>query len=112
MRFDHVAHQVPDIAGAIAWWKENVGEVEVLYEDESWGLLDANGTRLAFVLESEHPSHWAWRVSGPELERLAEGHGADIADHRDGSRSIYVEAPGGQVVEIIAFPDARLEDEE
>jgi catechol 2,3-dioxygenase-like lactoylglutathione lyase family enzyme len=104
MRFDHVAQQVPDIAEAIAWWKRIVPGTEVLFEDDSWGLIDAGGTKLAFVMADQHPNHLAWRVDDAELERLAAEHGAEVSPHRDGTRSFYLEAPGGQSIEVIAYP--------
>ncbi len=104
VRFDHVAQQVPDIGAAIAWWRETVPGVRVLHEDPTWGLIEAAGVKLAFVLADQHPGHLAWRVDGDELERLAAAGGHEIRPHRDGTRSFYVEGPGGQAVELIAYP--------
>lgn len=109
MRFDHVAHQVPDIAEAIAWWRANVGDVDVLYADDTWGLVEAAGLRIAFVMADEHPGHVAFRVAPERLDELAAQHGCEPADHRDGSRSFYVEGPGETGVELIAYP---VEDED
>lgn len=103
MEFDHVAQQVPDIAAALAWWQRTVPGSTVLHQNDTWGLLEANGCKLAFVMADQHPSHLSWRVSGAELERLAAEHGAEIASHRDGTRSFYLDAPGGQSVEIISY---------
>ena len=105
MQFDHVAQQVPDIAAALEWWQRAVPGARVLHADETWGLIEAAGVKLAFVLAAEHPGHLAWKVSAEELERLAAEHGATIAPHRDGTRSFYLEAPGGQAMEVIAYPD-------
>ncbi len=112
VQFDHVAQQVPNIADALAWWQRMVQGATVLYADDTWGLLEAGGAKLAFVSEREHPDHLAFKVSDEELERLAAEHGAAIAPHRDGSRSFYADAPGGKRVEIIAYPDAVEEDAE
>ena len=112
MQFDHVAQQVPDIAAALEWWASVVPGARVLYADETWGLLEAGGAKLAFVMADEHPNHLAFKVSGAELERLAGVHGLAVSGHRDGSRSFYLDAPGGQGVEIIAYPDLVDEDVE
>jgi len=112
VQFDHVALQVPDIAAAIAWWRGIVPGTKVLYEDDSWGLIEAGGSRVAFVSADEHPDHLAYSVSEVELERLASAHGREIASHRDGSRSFYLDAPGGHGVELIAYPDVVDEDAE
>ena len=112
VNFDHVAQQVPDIGEALDWWRRMVPGSRVLYADETWGLLEAGGARLAFVSAREHPDHLAFKVSADELERLAAEHDAAIAVHRDGSRSFYVEAPGGRRLEVIAYADVLAEDAE
>lgn len=103
-RFDHVAQQVPDVAAAVAWYRAHIPGCRVLHEDATWGFIEAGGVRLAFVRADQHPGHIAWRVSDEDLERLAARHGQVIRPHRDGTRSFYLEAPGGQWIEIIAFP--------
>ena len=100
-QFDHVAQQVPNIREAVAWYEKTIPGVRVLHEDASWAFIDANGVKLAFVLKDQHPGHLAWRVSDQDLERLAAEHGKEIALHRDKTRSFYLEAPGGQWIEII-----------
>ncbi|MGH2941337.1 MAG: VOC family protein [Solirubrobacteraceae bacterium] len=105
MLFDHVAQQVPDIAAALDWWSRTVPGARVLYADDTWGVLEAGGAKLAFVVAEQHPHHIAFKVSREELERRAAEHGVEIVAHRDASRSFYLEAPGGQRVEVIAYPD-------
>jgi catechol 2,3-dioxygenase-like lactoylglutathione lyase family enzyme len=112
VRFDHVALLVPDISAALAWWQRTVPGARILYADDSWGLLEAGGARIAFVTEGEHPQHVAFKVSSEELARLAAEHGADVARHRDGSRSFYLETPGNGHLEVIAYPDLLEEDSE
>lgn len=106
MEFDHVAQQVPDVGAAIDWWRGMVPATKVLYQDDSWGLIEAGGAKLAFVTAAQHPGHVAWRLSEAELESLAERFDMAIHPHRDGSRSFYLEAPGGQAIELIAYPEA------
>ena len=107
-----MAQPVPDIADALAWWQRTVPGARVLYADDTWGLLEAGGAKLAFVLAEQHPQHLAFAVSAAALERLAGEHDAEIALHRDGSRSFYLEAPGDARLEVIAYPDAVEEDRE
>lgn len=104
MRFDHVAQQVPDIAEAVAWQREAIPGTLVLHQDPSWALVESAGVRVAFVLAEQHPNHLAFRVDDIELERLAARHGADIATHRDATRSIYLSGPGALATEIISYP--------
>lgn len=112
MQFDHVAQQVPNIAAALRWWRAAVPGATILYADDSWGLLEAGGAKLAFVTADQHPDHLAFKVSTAELERMAAEHDGEIDEHRDGSRSFYVHAPGDHRVELIAYPDAMPEDTE
>jgi hypothetical protein len=112
VNFDHVAQQVPDIGAALDWWQRMVPGARVLYADETWGLIEAGGAKLAFVSPREHPDHLAFKVSGDELERLAAEHAVGIAVHRDGSRSFYLDAPGGKGLEVIAYADVLAEDAE
>ena len=112
VQFDHVAQRVSDVVAALAWWQRMVPGAVVLYADETWGLLEAGGARIAFVMEREHPDHVAFKVSAGELERLAGERAATVDAHRDGTRSFYLDAPGGQRVEVIAYPDVVEEDAE
>ncbi len=111
--FDHVAQQVPDIGEAVDWYRLLIPDLTVLYADESWAFLEANGTKLAFVKKDQHPNHLAWRVSDMELQELAAKYDKEIVPHRDKTRSFYLEAPGSQWIEIITFEgsDWLLNDE-
>jgi hypothetical protein len=81
----------------------------VLYQDDSWAFIEVGGVKLAFVVRDQHPGHIAWRVSNAELVRLAGLHGKEIKPHRDGTKSFYLDAPGGQSVEIISYEGSRWE---
>ena len=105
MEFDHVAQQVPDIAPAVEWQVRTVPGSRGLHQDPTWALVETGGAKLAFVLPDQHPSHLAFRVDAEELERLPVRHGAEIATHRDATRSIYIEGPGALATEIIAYPE-------
>jgi hypothetical protein len=109
-RFDHVAQQVPDIAQAVTWYLETIPGTRVLYQDATWAFIEAGGARIAFVLRDQHPGHLAWRVSSDELERLAGQYGKSIKTHRDGTRSFYLQAPGGEFIELISVEGTKWED--
>ena len=104
MQFDHVALQVPDIGVAIDWYLKTIPGSAALHRDASWGLITAGGAKIAFVLAEQHPNHVAWRVSETELKEIAIREGATISPHRDGTRSVYLEAPGGHHLEVISYP--------
>jgi catechol 2,3-dioxygenase-like lactoylglutathione lyase family enzyme len=102
--FDHVAHQVPDVAQAVAWYQKVVSGCRVLYQDATWAFVEAAGVKLAFIQGAQHPDHIAWQVSEPDLERLAAEHGQKIRTHRDKTRGLYLQAPGGHWIELISYP--------
>ncbi len=102
--FDHIAQQVPDIAEAIEWYQKTIPSTNILYQDTSWGFIEVNGAKLAFVLKDQHPGHLAWKVSEADLEELAARWDKPIAKHRDNTRSFYLEAPGSCWIEIISYP--------
>lgn len=104
MTFDHVAQQVPDVAAAVAWYQRVVPGCRVLYQDATWAFVEVGGSKLALIQQGHHPDHVAWRVSDEDLERLAAEHGPKIRTHRDGTRSIYVPAPGERWIEFISYP--------
>jgi catechol 2,3-dioxygenase-like lactoylglutathione lyase family enzyme len=107
--FDHAAQIVPDIADAVAWYRDLFADCVVLHQDATWAFIEAGGVKLAFVVRDQHPGHLAWRVSDADLRDLAERYGKEMKTHRDGTRSFYVDAPGGQAVEIIAYEGSRWE---
>jgi catechol 2,3-dioxygenase-like lactoylglutathione lyase family enzyme len=102
--FDHAAQVVPDIAEAVAWYQKLLPNTRVIHQDATWAFIEAGGAKIAFVVKDQHPGHLAWRVDDETLERLAREFGREIKPHRDRTRSFYLEAPGGQAVEIIAYP--------
>lgn len=104
--FDHIAQQVPDIAEAVAWYCRTIPGAQALYQDATWALVEAAGVRMAFVLRDQHPGHVAWRVGDADLARLAAEHGQTIRLHRDQTRSFYLQAPGGQWIEVISYPSS------
>ncbi len=104
LAFDHVAQQVPDVPDAVTWFQATLPDCRVLYQDPTWAFLEAGGVKLALIQQGHHPDHIAWRVSESELARLAAAHGQNIRTHRDRTRSIYVEAPGGRWIEFITYP--------
>ena len=101
MNFDHVALNVKNIPLSVKWYVTAVG-AKVLYQDETWAMLDAGGVKLALTLPNQHPRHIAFDV-GPlptgDFLRKARS-------HRDGSLSQYVVDPDGNAIEWIHYPAA------
>ena len=96
-RLHHVAVVVPDIDEAMTWYQKQF-DVEVVYSDESWALLQFENIALALVSPDQHPAHIA-------IERdNAESYGT-LTPHRDGSASVYIDDPWGNVIEILKLED-------
>ncbi len=92
-RLHHVAIQVKDLARAVDWYQKKFS-CRVLYQDETWAMLEFENIRLALVLPSQHPAHLA----------VVSEHAKDfgrLIEHRDGVRSVYIRDSEGNSVEIL-----------
>ena len=92
VKIDHVAIQVENPRLAADWYVENFG-AELLYVDDSWGFVQFENVKLAFVIKEQHPPHFAF-----EVENLDGG-----VLHRDGSRSVYKQDPWGNAFELVKY---------
>jgi catechol 2,3-dioxygenase-like lactoylglutathione lyase family enzyme len=91
---DHVAVSVANVKDTVDWYTKNF-ECKVQYQDETWALIEFANIRLAFVLPQQHPPHFA-------LLREPADYG-EPKTHRDGTRSVYLQDPSGNDVEILAL---------
>jgi len=98
----HIAIPVTDIADAVAFYTARF-RVAVDYQDESWALLRFANTKLALVMPDQHPPHVA--VERADLETEADTR--QIANHRDGTRSLYIEDPWSNVIELLETEGAK-----
>lgn len=92
MRVDHIAIQVECPRSAVDWYIKNCS-AELMYVDDTWGIVQFENIKLAFVVKSQHPPHFAFEV--PELN--------GGKTHRDGSKSIYKQDPWGNFFELIKY---------
>lgn len=90
----HTAIQVNDIISSINFY-EDMFNVKVLYQDNTWALLDCGGSKLSLVIEGEHPQHIAF------VTPLAQEYQKNMQGHRDGTVSCYVKDPSGNILELI-----------
>jgi catechol 2,3-dioxygenase-like lactoylglutathione lyase family enzyme len=90
---DHVAIAVHEIQSALDWYSRNF-QCEVLYQDESWALLQFANIKLALVVPSQHPAHLGFF-------RPDAGDFGALTPHRDGTKSIYINDPAGNSVELL-----------
>lgn len=91
---DHVAISVSNVKDTVGWYTKQF-DCTVKYQDETWALLEFANIRIAFVLPQQHPPHVA--VLG---DPAAYG---QPKTHRDGTRSVYLQDPSGNNVEILAL---------
>jgi catechol 2,3-dioxygenase-like lactoylglutathione lyase family enzyme len=92
----HVAITVADSAQlkATADWYRSTFQVETGYQDETWALLKFANISLALVVPGQHPPHIC--VTREDGEKFGE-----LKTHRDGTRTVYVSDPSGNVVEVL-----------
>jgi catechol 2,3-dioxygenase-like lactoylglutathione lyase family enzyme len=93
-RIDHVALVVDNPREATDWYISKFG-AELLYVDDSWGLVQFENIKLAFVIKSQHPPHIAFEDVSLEVGK----------QHRDGSKSIYKKDPFGNFYELIKYKE-------
>lgn len=91
----HVALAVKDITEAVEWYTGTF-RCDVVYADESWAMLKFANCHLALVTSGQHPPHLGFLTPVEEAERF----GA-LKAHRDGTRSVYVDDPSGNSVELL-----------
>lgn len=91
---DHIALQVQDVAEGVRWYTGKFA-CNVMYQDETWAFLEFENTRLALVVPAQHPAHLGL------ISSAAEDFGP-LLEHRDGTRSTYIQDPSGNSVEILA----------
>ncbi len=107
---DHIAVKSEDLDQDVEGYRRLGFSVESKFED--WAMMrDAKGFGIALLPpDSKHPPHIALRVDTmKELEDAAEKEGRPIKPHRDGTYSFYTKGVGGQIVELIWFPEPAAE---
>ena len=90
----HVAVSVSNVKETVDWYTKHF-DCKVNYQDETWALVEFANISLAFVLPDQHPPHMA-------LLREPSAYG-EPKTHRDGTRSVYLQDPAGNKVEVLAL---------
>ena len=92
---DHLAVCTDNITKSVAWYKDNF-LCGILYQDDSWAMLEFENIKLTLVLPEQHPFHFAI------LKDDVEKYGVPIT-HRDGSVSVYIKDRSGNNIEILRY---------
>ena len=103
MKIDHLAIEVDSPPEAADWYIENFG-AELLYKDDTWASVEFENIKLAFVIKSQHPSHFAFLVNNFDKNDK-------VKEHRDGSESAYKRDPWGNIYEIIRYNNEENHDQ-
>lgn len=90
---DHVALPVENVDRAVTWYQDHF-RCEQIYKDESWAMLGFANTRISLVRSDQHPAHLGF------VHSQAEEYGP-LVEHRDGTRSVYVQDSEGNAVELL-----------
>lgn len=103
---DHIAVKCDDLKKDVAEYERLGFTVETLYDD--WAMMrDRRGFGIALLPpDSKHPTHLGLKVETlAELEAAAAKENRPIKPHRDGTSSFYTRGVGGNVVELIYYPE-------
>lgn len=92
-QIDHIAVPVRSIPESVAWYMARF-RCLILHQDQTWALLGFGNVRLALVVPEQHPGHLAFAH-----ERASDF--GELVQHRDGTRSTYIEDPAGNTVELL-----------
>jgi catechol 2,3-dioxygenase-like lactoylglutathione lyase family enzyme len=98
MNFDHIALISSDICKSVNWYQKNLG-AECLYIDDTWGLINVSGTKIAFVIAKQHPPHICFEVDQDYIDKKLEN--KKFKKHRDGTESCYVSDCDGNFIEFL-----------
>ena len=96
-KIDHIAIQTNSIEESIKWYKK-MFSCKILFEDDTWALIEFKNTKIALVVPGQHPPHIA--VKRDNIEQF----GVPIK-HRDGSESVYINSPDDNTFEFIRYPE-------
>ena len=94
---DHIAVQTKNIKKSVEWYKD-MFKCNVLFQDETWALIEFKNTKIALVVPEQHPPHIAI------IRKNLEQYGTPVK-HRDGSESVYIDSPDKNTFEYIRYPE-------
>ena len=107
MNFDHVALISKNIKNAIDWYVQK-WNAEVLYQDETWGLIKLGESKIAFVSPHQHSAHICFEIDDEFIANKLSTE--TFKGHRDGSSSCYIRDPDGNFLEFLYWPKGKKDD--
>ena len=106
MKADHVAFVVENIEDAVSWYNDNI-DIEILYQDKTWAIIELYSFKIAFVLPNKHPPHLAFCINKKEELSAKILDGGKFKGHRDGTSSLYLKDPFGNAIEFVIYPEKK-----
>lgn len=105
MIVDHLALESTNIDASVKWYLQILDNPKILYQDQTWALIESCGVKIAFVSPHQHPSHLGLKIDSKEQEEDLRTRypNAVWKEHRDRSKSFYVRDPSGNLVEFIKY---------
>ena len=91
----HIAISVGEksIEEMVNWYQQQF-RCEVVFQDQTWAMLQFANVQIALVTPGQHPPHLGFET--PRAEEFGE-----LVTHRDGTRSVYVSDPAENAVEML-----------
>ena len=90
---DHIAISVADIDRALKWYMRRFS-AKIVYQDDTWAMIEFANVKLALVVEEQHPPHIA-------LSSNYQYPQGKYKTHRDGSVSCYLKDVDDNVLELM-----------
>ena len=107
MNFDHVALVSKNIKNSIMWYVNN-WKANILYQDETWGLIEIGSAKIAFVTKNEHPAHICFEIDDKFIDKNLNK--KTFKTHRDGSSSCYIKDIDDNFIEFLFWPEKEDKD--
>tara|TARA_Y100000994_G_C15703155_1_gene446106 strand:- start:7385 stop:7687 length:303 start_codon:yes stop_codon:yes gene_type:complete len=95
-QIDHIAIQVEDIDKSLKWYEKKF-HFEKIYSDDTWAIIKFSNIKLALVVKSQHPNHFA--ILNDKISK----NDVDVVEHRDKSISKYIKDIDGNFIELIKY---------
>lgn len=95
VKIDHIALQVENPKESAEWYRD-IFDAEILYVDDTWGIVQFENIKLAFVSKHQHPPHIAFEVDEFDDNDC-------VKSHRDSSLSVYKADPFGNIYELVKY---------
>ena len=99
MKLDHIAIKSTNIRKSISWYKEHFCKVNIVHEDDTWGLVDISGTKIAFVSSEQHSAHIGFEISKDQM--ITKFSDKVFKQHRDGTEGCYISDPDDNIIEFL-----------